>query len=58
MSFRYVAVGLRMAWLSEGRTVVYGSEKVQPQRLGRNLISQLQAPTAKAVEVKQADALM
>lgn len=47
-----------MAWLSEGGTVVYGSEKVQPQRLGRNLIPQLQAPAAKAMEVKQVDALM
>lgn len=47
-----------MAWLSEGGTVVYGSEKVQPQRLWRSLIPQLQAPAAKAVEVKQVDALM
>lgn len=47
-----------MAWLREGGTVVYGSQKVQPQRLGRNLIPQLQAPAAKAMEVKQVDALM
>lgn len=47
-----------MAWLSEGRIVVYCSEKVQPQRLGRNLTPQLQAPAATAMEVKQVDALM
>lgn len=50
--------GLKTAWLSEGGNVISCSDRVQPQSLGRNLLPQLQALPAQAMEIKLFEALV